>query len=258
MFGPLNLDPEILADLKSIVARRLTPKPIKVRADIEVKCFAYAGIEAVRRALQAGEAVSTPEVPIKVRLVAPPLYVMTTTSTDKALALERMEKAVEAISEKITEEGGDQFTKMAVSPDSAKRLRIGLTCVANSRRRLGGRGAQGAHGQDGEAKYGRRRRRRRRVGGGVDALVQAYFGSGLSLHCIRGQAAQSCMASPVASAAGAQSNPNGRPHASHEGAPAGLYNVQSGQLIPPPTNAVPPNPALLSLPVPPPLPSPLD
>lgn len=113
VFGPLNLDPEILADLKSIVGRRLTPKPIKVRADIEVKCFAYAGIEAVRRALQAGEALSTPEVPIKVRLVAPPLYVMTTTSTDKALALERMEKAVEAISEKIAEEGGDLFTKMA-------------------------------------------------------------------------------------------------------------------------------------------------
>ncbi|RSH89047.1 hypothetical protein EHS25_002709 [Saitozyma podzolica] len=112
IFGSLNLDSDTLADLRAVIARRLTPKPVKVRADVEVRCFDYAGIEAVRRALKAGEALSTEEVPIKVRLVAPPLYVMTTTSTDKALAIERMEKAVEAIGEKIAEEKGDMTIKM--------------------------------------------------------------------------------------------------------------------------------------------------
>lgn len=115
IFGPLSIDSDTLADLRSVIARRLTPKPVKVRADIEVKCFAYAGIEAVRRALSAGEDVSTDDVPIKIRLVAPPLYVMTTTSTDKAAAIERMEKAVEVIGEKITEEKGDMVIKMHVS-----------------------------------------------------------------------------------------------------------------------------------------------
>ena len=92
----------------------MTPKPVKVRADIEVKCFSYAGIEAIRKALQAGEAVSTEEVPIKVRLVAPPLYVMTTTSTDKVAAIDLMEKAVDAIGAKISEEKGDMVVKMKV------------------------------------------------------------------------------------------------------------------------------------------------
>ncbi|KAK1923967.1 IF2A factor, partial [Spelaeornis formosus] len=112
VFSPLNLDPDTLADLKSTIARRLTPKPVKVRADVEVKCFAYAGIEAIRKALQAGEDASTENVKIAVRLVAPPLYVMTTTSTDKTQAIEVMEKAVEAIGDVISKEGGDLTVKM--------------------------------------------------------------------------------------------------------------------------------------------------
>ncbi|KAL1411356.1 hypothetical protein Q8F55_002309 [Vanrija albida] len=113
VFGDLGIDEETLVELKHTIARRLTPKPVKVRADIEVKCFAYSGIEAIRKALKAGEACSTEEVPIKVRLVAPPLYVMTTTSTDKTAAIETMEKAVEAIGAVITEEKGDLNVKMA-------------------------------------------------------------------------------------------------------------------------------------------------
>lgn len=48
-------------------------------------------------------------------MVAPPLYVISTTSTDKTAALDVMEKAVEAIGDKIKEEGGDMVVKMAVS-----------------------------------------------------------------------------------------------------------------------------------------------
>ncbi|ODO08334.1 translation initiation factor 2 subunit 1 [Cryptococcus wingfieldii CBS 7118] len=112
VFGSLGLDDETLTDLRAGIARRLTPKPVKVRADIEVKCFSYAGIDAIKRALTAGEAVSTAEVPIKVRLVAPPLYVMSTTSTDKNGAIELMEKAVEVISESIKADKGDITIKM--------------------------------------------------------------------------------------------------------------------------------------------------
>ncbi|AAW45425.1 hypothetical protein CNBH0230 [Cryptococcus deneoformans B-3501A] len=112
VFGSLELDEETLADLRSGIARRLTPKPVKVRADIEVKCFSYAGIDAIKRALTAGEAVSTPDVPIKVRLVAPPLYVMSTTSTDKNAAIELMEKAVEVIGETVRKDKGDITIKM--------------------------------------------------------------------------------------------------------------------------------------------------
>ena len=126
IFSSLNIPEDILADLRSIIARRLTPKPVKVRADVEVKCFAYAGIEAIRKALQAGEDASTEEVKISVRLVAPPLYVMTTTSTDKAQAIEVMEKAVDVIGEVISKEGGDMTVKMKVSlgPEPSDRFPV--------------------------------------------------------------------------------------------------------------------------------------
>lgn len=115
IFNPLNLDADTLADLRNVIARRMTPKPVKIRADLEVKCFAYQGIEAIRKALRAGEALSTEDVPIKIRLVAPPLYVVSTTSTDKGQAMDKMEKAVEVIGETIKEEGGDMVIKMNVS-----------------------------------------------------------------------------------------------------------------------------------------------
>ena len=36
-------------------------------------CFQYEGIEAIKRALREGVKLGTTEVPIKIKLVAPPL-----------------------------------------------------------------------------------------------------------------------------------------------------------------------------------------
>jgi hypothetical protein len=163
VFGDLEIEPETLAELKHTIARRLTPKPVKVRADIEVKCFDYQGIEAIRRALKAGEALSTEEVPIKVRLVAPPLYVMSTTSTDKTAAIDTMEKAVAAIQASIESEKGDLVVKMAVSRADCEDNRVlVLTFSAQGRLRDGRRRAQGPHGAVRAGQHGRCRRRRRR------------------------------------------------------------------------------------------------
>jgi translation initiation factor 2 subunit 1 len=53
---------KLLEDIK----KKLTPQAVKIRADIEVSCFAYEGIEAVKAALVAGKNCSTDEIPIKV------------------------------------------------------------------------------------------------------------------------------------------------------------------------------------------------
>lgn len=69
--------------LMSTIARRLTPQPIKLRADIELTCYTPAGIDAIKKALRAGEKESNEAVPIRAKLVAPPLYVLSTNATDK-------------------------------------------------------------------------------------------------------------------------------------------------------------------------------
>ena len=82
VFEGIDLDPIVMRELEANIARRLTPQPVKIRADVEVSCFGYEGIDAVKNALRAGEALSTENIPIKIKLVAPPLYVLVTHSTD--------------------------------------------------------------------------------------------------------------------------------------------------------------------------------
>ena len=76
-------------ELKSYIAKRLTPQPTKVRADVEVTCFGYEGIDAIKTALRAAEA--DPEGGVKVRLVAPPLYVMTCQTGQKSQGIQVLE-----------------------------------------------------------------------------------------------------------------------------------------------------------------------
>lgn len=44
--------PAIEEELKSYISKRLTPQPTKLRADIEVTCFGYDGIDAIKTALR--------------------------------------------------------------------------------------------------------------------------------------------------------------------------------------------------------------
>ena len=55
---PLQVEAALVANIR----RRLTPQPVKMRADVEVTCFAYEGVDAVREALciaqQVGAAIT--------------------------------------------------------------------------------------------------------------------------------------------------------------------------------------------------------
>lgn len=70
------------------IKRRMTPQPLKIRADVEMTCFTYDGIEHIKSAIRAAEATSTEECPVKMKLVAPPLYVLTTQTLDKNKGVE--------------------------------------------------------------------------------------------------------------------------------------------------------------------------
>ncbi|KAI5923682.1 translation initiation factor 2, alpha subunit [Camillea tinctor] len=102
----------VAEELKSYIGKRLTPQPTKVRADIEVTCFEYDGIDAVKTALRTAEAQNTEESQVKVRLVSPPLYVLTNTCLDKSLGISRLEDAIVNIRNSITSAGGQLVVKM--------------------------------------------------------------------------------------------------------------------------------------------------
>ena len=83
--------------------------------DIEVSCYGYEGIDAVKSALRAGLAQSTEELPIKINLIAPPQYVMTTTTLDRTEGIAKLNTAIQVIRETIEESEGHFNIKMEVS-----------------------------------------------------------------------------------------------------------------------------------------------
>lgn len=109
---PTPIPSSTISVLTVTIARRLTPQPIKLRADIELMCYTPSGIDAIKKSLRAGEKVSSEAVPIKARLVAPPLYVLSTNATDKYAAVERLERAIAAIQSSIEDHGGNLTVKM--------------------------------------------------------------------------------------------------------------------------------------------------
>ncbi|PJF16909.1 hypothetical protein PSACC_03279 [Paramicrosporidium saccamoebae] len=122
---PEKLDESIKDEILQSIVRRLTPQKLKIRADVEVACFDYEGIDAVKRALAAGEAVSTEEIQIKAKLVAPPLYVLMTQCMEKSKGLELMAQAIEQIETVIKAANGQIVIKMkpkAVSESDDKVL----------------------------------------------------------------------------------------------------------------------------------------
>ena len=80
----LTLQADEKEKLETIIKHRLTPQPVKIRAgiqrapfsisvnlalilvDIEVSCFGYEGIDAVKESLKTGLNQSTADLPIKV------------------------------------------------------------------------------------------------------------------------------------------------------------------------------------------------
>jgi len=102
----------VAEELKSYIGKRLTPQPTKVRADVEVTCFGYEGIDAVKTALRTAEANNTPENQVKVKLVSPPLYVLTSTCLEKHLGIQVLEQAIIDIKKNIEGAGGNCIVKM--------------------------------------------------------------------------------------------------------------------------------------------------
>jgi translation initiation factor 2 subunit 1 len=119
-FAELEIPDALKEELKAYIRRRLAPQPIKIRADIEVSCFAYEGIDAIREALFAGMKVGGEKTPIKIKLVAPPIYVLSTTALEKDSGIELLNKAINIIKESITAKGGKLEVKMASKAVSVK------------------------------------------------------------------------------------------------------------------------------------------
>ncbi|KAL3521250.1 hypothetical protein ACH5RR_019399 [Cinchona calisaya] len=92
---------EVKDALVTNIRRRMTPQPLKIRADIEMKCFQFDGVLHIKEAMRKAEAAGNKDCPVKIKLVAPPAYVLNTQTLDKEQGIAILNKAIEACTEEI-------------------------------------------------------------------------------------------------------------------------------------------------------------
>ncbi len=129
-----GLDPATRDCMLSNIAKRMTPTAIKIRADIEVTCFHYEGINAIKKALMKGVELGTDDLPIKIKLVAPPLYVMLCSALDKTKGIDLLSSAIEAMTAEIRTHKGELQVKAqprAVDEKDDKLLANLMTTLEN-------------------------------------------------------------------------------------------------------------------------------
>jgi translation initiation factor 2 subunit 1 len=70
-----------------------------------VSCYTSEGIDAIKEALLAGENAGTAEAPVKIKLIAPPLFVVTCTTLDKDFGIALLKRAIEVVETTIKAKG---------------------------------------------------------------------------------------------------------------------------------------------------------
>ena len=122
--GSPAVNDEVKNALVKDIRRRMTPQPLKIRADVELTCFAYDGVLHIKEAMRAAEAVSTEECKVKISLVASPLYVVSAQTLDKDFGVKLVDQAVEACAAAIANRDGKIVVKEAARAVSERDDRL--------------------------------------------------------------------------------------------------------------------------------------
>eukprot|EP01147_Barroeca_monosierra_P005893 gene5893-9079_t len=126
MFDEFDIPDNVKTKLRQKVAHKLMPNTVKVRAEIEAKCFAYDGINAIKSALRAGLEESTEDYAIQINLIAPPAYKLETIALDRQVGIEVLERCIDRIRKELEDRHGELEVKLepsAVSDEDEKRFK---------------------------------------------------------------------------------------------------------------------------------------
>ncbi|KAG5559885.1 hypothetical protein RHGRI_003244 [Rhododendron griersonianum] len=132
---------EVKDGLVKNIRRRMTPHPLKIRADIEMKCFEFDGVLHIKGAMRKAEAASNKDCPVKISVVAPPLYALTTQTLDKEQGISILGKAIAACTEEIRRHNGKLALKEAprvVSEREERLLAEQMSKLGNDNEELSG------------------------------------------------------------------------------------------------------------------------
>ncbi|XP_042506991.1 eukaryotic translation initiation factor 2 subunit alpha homolog [Macadamia integrifolia] len=122
---------EVKESLIKNIRRRMTAQPLKIRADIEMKCFQFDGVLHIKEAMRKAEVAGNNDCPVKIKLVAPPLYVLTTQTLDKEQGIYVLNNAIKACTESIESQKGKLTVKEAPRSVSEREDKLLLENMPN-------------------------------------------------------------------------------------------------------------------------------
>eukprot|EP01084_Bolivina_argentea_P084355 152584_1 len=115
-----NIPDDIQPFLKKNIEKRLKPQIVTVRAKVEITCFTFEGVDAIKKSLKAGLAIinknenenenenknNNDDMNLKIKLVAPPLYIITIKTYEPEKGKKLVNKVVDIINQSITKSNG--------------------------------------------------------------------------------------------------------------------------------------------------------
>nr|WCZ58618.1 translation initiation factor 2 subunit alpha [Andalucia godoyi] len=129
-----SIPDEVIEYIKADIGRKLKAQPIRLRADMNLTCFSFDGIEAIRYALIRGEELANKISPgsVKICLTAPPLYAVTCVSGSKVDGIELMKRVIQEIQTAMEEKKGKFELKQEPKVISEKEEKSLSSIIANA------------------------------------------------------------------------------------------------------------------------------
>ncbi|OQS55540.1 EIF2S1 [Ecytonucleospora hepatopenaei] len=90
-------------NLYNVIKHQFKASSFKIRADIDINCYKYNGLEIIKNALQKGQDLDSS---VEICLLNTPTFSITKTCSDKDQGFEAVKKIIECIKKSIEEKGG--------------------------------------------------------------------------------------------------------------------------------------------------------
>lgn len=111
IFNGIDIPSNVHQSFIQAIAQRMKPQTYSIRSCVNVTCFSVHGIEGIKTALREGESVHNAQEGdeldrVKIRLIAPPTYLIETITNDQEFGIKLLRKSITAIQDRITQLGG--------------------------------------------------------------------------------------------------------------------------------------------------------
>ncbi len=139
VLDPFELSDDVVDILFKQIQKYMKPKVLKLNAHVQVQCFTPEGIDIIKEGFAA--AIRNTDPPVRARLIAPPVYILSTETLDKELGVNVLSQSLHILEESIVNRGGKFEIKKApgvMHQQDEEQLQMIMERVAHQNQEIDG------------------------------------------------------------------------------------------------------------------------